>query len=162
MSHQSAHNPYAPAQPGPADLSQPLYGASFGEAVKRFFKKYATFSGRASRSEYWWYMLFNFVVYTALAVITNLGVNSYGEPTGLGIIAALLLLAFSLGVLVPGIALLVRRLHDGGFSGWMALLGLVPFVGGLIILVFTLLPSKPEGARFGAGAQQQYAAYPQA
>ena len=57
------------------------------------------------------------------------------------------MLAF-LAIAVPSIAVTVRRLHDAGFSGWLYLVNLVPYVGGLVILVLTILPSKPEGARF--------------
>ena len=168
MSQHSAPNPYAPAQPGSADLSQPLYGAGIGDAVKRFFKKYATFSGRASRSEYWWWMLVNFAVITVLSTWTGIAAAGSvdtvtGELTGSGfMVPYALIMIWSLATLVPSLALMVRRLHDGGFSGWLILLGLIPFLGGIAILVFSLMPSKPEGARFDAGAQQQYAAYPQA
>ncbi len=167
MSQHSAPNPYAPAQPGSADLSQPLYGAGIGDAVKRFFKKYATFSGRASRSEYWWWMLVNFAVITVLSTWTGIAAAGSvdtvtGELTGSGfMVPYALVMIWSLATLVPGLALMVRRLHDGGFSGWLILLGLVPFLGGIAILVFSLMPSKPEGARYDAGAQQ-YGAYPQA
>ena len=57
-----------------------------------------------------------------------------------------------LAVIVPSLALTVRRLHDVNFSGWMILIGLVPFLGGLALLVFTILPSKPEGQRFDVPA----------
>ena len=167
MSQHSAPNPYAPAPTGAADLSQPLYGAGIGDAVKRFFKKYATFSGRASRSEYWWWMLVNFAVITVLSTWTGIAAAGSvdtvtGELTGSGfMVPYALLMIWSLATLVPGLALMVRRLHDGGFNGWLILLGLIPGVGGIAILVFSLMPSKPEGARFDAGAQQ-YGAYPQA
>lgn len=162
MSQQYAQNPYSPTQSGPVPLSQPFYGASFGEAIKRFFKKYATFSGRASRSEYWWVFLFQNAVVLVLSVLTAMNVDSSGDPTGLGIVTTLLLLVYILGAFLPALALFVRRLHDGGFSGWLALLAFVPLVGWLAFPVFGLMPSKPEGARFDAGAQQQYAPYPPA
>ena len=167
MSQHSAPNPYTPAQPGTTDLSQPLYGAGIGDAVKRFFKKYATFSGRASRSEYWWWMLVNFIVITALVIwMFAAAVGSVdpvtGDLEGTGFLFPYALIGlWSLATLVPSLALTVRRLHDGGFNGWLILLGLIPGVGGIAILVFSLMPSKPEGARFDAGAQQ-YGAYPQA
>lgn len=168
MSVQNAQFDSAPSVK-PEDLSQPLYGASFGQAIKRYFKKYATFSGRASRSEYWWVMLLNTVITTVLYVWMMMSmVNDInpvtGELTGYAfMVPAGMMILYSLAVLVPGIALLVRRLHDGGFSAWFILLSFVPFVGGIAILVFSLLPSKPEGARYDAGAQQQqYLPYPQA
>nr|WP_318241763.1 DUF805 domain-containing protein [Arthrobacter pullicola] len=149
-------------------LSQPLYGASFGAAVKRFFKKYATFSGRASRSEYWWFMLFQAIVITVLYIGLMISIVSSidpytGEPTNYTFMLPMsLMMIYGLATLVPGIALSVRRLHDAGLSGWLYLVILVPVIGGIAVLVFSLLPSKPEGARFDAGAEQQYAPYPPA
>ncbi|WP_312182395.1 DUF805 domain-containing protein [Arthrobacter sp.] len=166
MSQQYAQNPYAPAQPAPGDLSQPLYGANFVESIKRFYKKYATFSGRASRSEFWWFMLFQAIVvtvlYAGLMVAMFSSLDPYtGEPTNYSFMLPMaLMMIYGLANLVPGIALTARRLHDGGFSGWLYLIVFVPFFGGLALIVLTLLPSKPEGARFDLGAQQQYAPYP--
>ena len=148
-------------QPGYSNavpLSQPLYGASLGDAVRRFFKKYATFTGRASRSEYWWWYLVSFVVtgvLQGLALATG-GVGAIAEDgtaqaPGAGYwIFTILLLIWALATIVPSIAVLVRRLHDANFSGFFVFIGLIPFVGGIILLVLTILPSKPEGARFDA------------
>ncbi|MDQ0104695.1 uncharacterized membrane protein YhaH (DUF805 family) [Paenarthrobacter nicotinovorans] len=146
--------PYA-AQAGEPPLWAPYYGAPIGAAVKRFFKKYAAFSGRASRSEYWWVALVLGVVGFVLQILTGLlgaagsTTTSTGNVPGPGgIVGLILIFVFYLAVLIPSIALLVRRLHDGNFSGWLALLGLIPFVGGLALLVFSLLPSNPAGQRF--------------
>jgi len=158
-----------PAAPVPATsvpLDQPLYGASFVEAIKRFFTKYAVFSGRASRSEYWWVVLFNVLVQVliwvpgiVLGIATGTpGYTSTGSPTTTPgpIFAVFVILAvlYYLATVVPGIAVGVRRLHDANLSGLLFLLILVPSFGGLIILVLTLLESNPQGARFDAGAQQ--------
>lgn len=134
-------------------LWAPLYGASAPEAVIRFFKKYATFSGRASRSEYWWVTLVNGVVsnlFYFLAVFA--GVN---EANVLAAIAVGLLCAWGLATLVPAVALVVRRLHDANISGWMALLGLIPLAGGIILLVFVLTGPRPEGQRFDSFGSTQ-------
>lgn len=146
--------PYA-AQAGEPPLWAPYYGAPIGAAVKRFFKKYAAFSGRASRSEYWWVALVLGVVGFILQILTGLlgaagsTTTSTGNVPGPGgIVGLILIFVFYLAVLIPSISLLVRRLHDGNFSGWLALLGLIPFVGGLALLVFSLLPSNPAGQRF--------------
>lgn len=141
---------------GAVPLSAPLYGATLGDAVRRFFTKYATFSGRASRSEYWWWFLVSFVVsgvLQLLAVVTGgpggvAADDTYQAPGAGYVIFSIITLIWALATLIPSIALLVRRLHDGNFSGFFAFLGLIPFIGGIIILVLTLLPSKPEGARF--------------
>lgn len=145
------------AQTGEPPLWAPYYGAPIGAAVKRFFKKYTAFSGRASRSEYWWVALALGVIGIVLQILTGIlgaagaTVSADGTSTVPGpgaVVGLILIFAFYLAVLIPSIALLVRRLHDGNFSGWLALLGLIPFVGGLAVLVFALLPSNPAGQRF--------------
>jgi uncharacterized membrane protein YhaH (DUF805 family) len=145
-------------------LDKPLYGASFGQAVQRFFRKYATFSGRASRSEYWWAVLFLFLVNLliwipgiALGVATGTPtIDSSGRdsvsPGPAFVPFAILGILFFLAVIVPGIAVTVRRLHDANLSGLFYLLGFVPSVGGIILLVLTVLESRPEGARFDKAA----------
>jgi uncharacterized membrane protein YhaH (DUF805 family) len=176
------HGPqqYGPGQVGPGGgrrpepaLDQPWYGATFVGAVRRFGKKYATFSGRASRSEYWWWAL----VYGVLALVfqalylpasarASLAMSRsmeestrvpdpfafYGQyfhtlftpfVTGLFIVWGVV----SLALLVPTLALTVRRLHDVNFRGWWILLQFVPF-GAIAVLVFTLLDPNPAGQRF--------------
>ena len=151
---------YAPQQQkqstGPVPLWAPLYGASLPAAVSRFFKKYATFSGRASRSEYWWWtlvavivsMILNFIMLmagSAGATRAADGTTVPGPGFSIGLILAGI---WFLAVIVPSLAVTVRRLHDANFSGWMYLLVLVPFAGGIIMIVLTAMGSKPEGQRF--------------
>ncbi|MCD2440782.1 DUF805 domain-containing protein [Agromyces sp. SYSU K20354] len=137
-------------------LSAPLYGASFGQAVSRFFTKYATFSGRASRSEYWWWALANVIITSVLygvmmtlifsgATTSETGAMVPGPLFGLGVA---LYGIWALVVLVPGLALVWRRLHDTNRSGGFFFLAFIPFVGSIILLVFMLLESNPAGARF--------------
>jgi uncharacterized membrane protein YhaH (DUF805 family) len=141
-------------------LWAPYYGAPIGEAAQRFFKKYATFTGRASRSEYWWWTLISGVVSIVLNIIMSVAGAAGATADGLGntvpgpgaVIGVILLVIWGLAVVVPSLALVVRRLHDVNFSGWMILIGLVPFIGALALLVFMLLPSKPEGQRFDVPA----------
>ncbi|MCI4011224.1 DUF805 domain-containing protein [Brevibacterium sp. ZH18] len=152
----------------PEDLSLPLYGASFGQAVKRYFKKYATFSGRASRSEYWWVALFGFLIQLIPLVLIIVGVAmsagsaaaadpydpaamqaaSSGAGSIVGLIGTVLMGLLGLAMIVPTLALTWRRLHDGNFAGPFFFLTFIPTVGSIILLVLTLLPSKPEGQRF--------------
>lgn len=148
-------------QPG----SQPGVPVGPGQAIKRFYKKYAQFSGRASRSEYWWIALFMFLVYALFTVListvgsevvssntvssaTSYSYSARSEPNGLGIFLSLLFLVFLLAHIIPSIALAVRRLHDVNMSGFLYLLSLIPFLGSLILLVFYVLPPNPAGARF--------------
>jgi uncharacterized membrane protein YhaH (DUF805 family) len=138
-------------------LSQPLYGASIGQAVSRFFKKYATFSGRASRSEFWWwYLVFAVVTAVLYAIAAAVGAAGatvsddgttlvYGPSFWLGSIPYI---AWGLATVIPWLALAWRRLHDTNRSGWWYFIGLVPVVGAIILIVFFLLPSDPAGARF--------------
>jgi uncharacterized membrane protein YhaH (DUF805 family) len=142
-------------------LEWPHYGISFRGAIVRGFRKYATFAGRASRSEYWWWTLFIAVVVFVLALpAAVIGIQTSpdgGRTPGLPAVPLLVLLTlFYLAVLVPSIAVTVRRLHDGGYSGWLVLLGLIPSVGGLILLIFALLPPSPAGAKYDPAP-----AYPQ-
>lgn len=139
------------AQTGEPPLWAPYYGAPIGAAVKRFFKKYATFSGRASRSEYWWVALFLGVVGIVLQILAGvLGAagattTSSGTVPGPGfVIGVIIYVVFYLAILIPSLSLLVRRLHDGNFSGWLALLVVVP----IVVFVLSLLPSNPAGQRF--------------
>lgn len=134
-------------------LFRPLYGATFGAAVKRFFTKYATFAGRASRSEYWWVALFNVLVALVASTLVLVGgglsmeANSTEMPPGVAA-GVLLVTVYGLATFVPQAALTVRRFHDGYFSGWLVLLALVPVVGELIVLILVLMPSHPAGQRF--------------
>ena len=113
----------------------------FQTAVRTVFAKYADFSGRARRSEYWYFVLFNFLV---SLVITGIGgmifrdwlVNAFN---GL----------YSLCVIVPALAVLVRRLHDTGKSGWFALFALIPVVGVFIEIYFLVQDSDPGRNLYG-------------
>lgn len=141
----------------PDDLTLPLYGATFGQALKRFFKSYATFSGRASRSEYWWVQLFiTLVSFVAMVLVIATGAISAGmaaetgEPgwaIGVLIFVGILMTVFALGIIVPSLAISWRRLHDANFAGPFWFLSLTS-VGSVVVLVFTILPSNPEGQRF--------------
>jgi uncharacterized membrane protein YhaH (DUF805 family) len=135
-----------PASGDPGTLDLPYYGIGFGAAVQRAFKKYARFDGRASRSEYWWYALGVGLIFLVLYIPLLIGIST--ESTALTLIFGLVFLVFALATIVPSIAVGVRRLHDGGFSGWMYLLGFIPGCGGIIQLVMMCLPSKPEGAKY--------------
>ena len=111
----------------------------FGDAVWMVLSKYATFSGRATRPEYWWWFLFWVITYVATIVLDSaLGAN--------GVLELLVVLA----LLLPNISVTVRRLHDTGRSGWWFLINLVPCVGWIVLLVFTLEPSKGPN-KYGPG-----------
>jgi uncharacterized membrane protein YhaH (DUF805 family) len=93
-------------------------------------KKYAQFEGRARRKEYWMFVLINFLIAIVLGVVDN-ALGLVGS-SGIGMLGGL----YALAVLVPGIAVGVRRLHDTGRSGWWLLIGFVPLIGAIVLLVF--------------------------
>ncbi|ROS52644.1 DUF805 domain-containing protein [Frigoribacterium sp. PhB24] len=141
---------------GTVPLWAPLYGAGPVVAATRFFKKYADFTGRASRSEYWWVVLANSVLYIVLGVVGLLAglpgsTTDYDgtlEP-GPGFIPVGFVFAILLfGTIVPFLSLGARRLHDINVSGWLLLINLVPYLGGFVIFILSLLGPKPAGARF--------------
>ncbi len=109
-------------------------------------KKYADFSGRARRAEFWWFWLMNLAVVIGLRIVASiLGVVS----DALGSLVALLIPLYWLAVFIPSLALAVRRLHDTNKSGWWLLIGLIPFVGAIILLVFYLLDSDRGANDYG-------------
>lgn len=113
-------------------------------------KRYADFNGRSRRKEYWMFTLFTFIVYAVLYALMFMGMDyTTGKPGGLGMLAMGLLAIFALGVLVPSIAVAVRRFHDQDKSGWFVLLAFIPFIGGLILLVFMCLEGTRGPNRFG-------------
>ncbi|MCC7635413.1 DUF805 domain-containing protein [Stenotrophomonas rhizophila] len=110
-------------------------------------KRYAQFDGRAGRKEYWMFQLFLFLV--ILVGYAGMGIGVAMESNLLTGLFGVLLGVFSLAVIVPAIAVGIRRLHDIDKSGWFLLVGLIPFVGGLVLLVFNVLPGTPGDNRFG-------------
>jgi len=101
-------------------------------------KKYAVLSGRARRKEYWMFFLFNVIIGLVLGFIEALA----GGP---GVIAGI----YSLAVLIPGVAVFVRRLHDTGRSGWWFFIAFVPLVGGIILLVYMVQDSQQGDNQYG-------------
>lgn len=128
----------------------------FTEAIKSVFSKYAKFSGRASRSEYWFFQLFNFFIYLILVGIpTVIGAISSGldgavETMGVSVIIYYI---YCIAVFIPGLAVLVRRLHDTNRSGYNFFWVFLPVIGGILLLVFTLMPSNPGDNAYGEQPQ---------
>ncbi len=130
------------------------------------FKKYAYFAGRSRRSEFWFYALYNILVLIGfkLAYAIAVGVGSsamkHKSPEGIppmqGVgaiaLAVVICLAFALyvvGVIIPSLAVIIRRLHDSGRRSWWLLLAVVPVFGLIVLLIFMLLGSKPVENRYG-------------
>lgn len=105
---------------------------TFTESVKTCFTKYADFKGKASRSEFWWWALFCFIAGICLSIINQR-----------------LSWAFTVATLLPYVAVSTRRLHDVDKSGWMQLVGLIPFIGWILVIYWLAQESKPT-ARFAS------------
>jgi uncharacterized membrane protein YhaH (DUF805 family) len=106
--------------------------------------KYATFDGRARRSEYWYFVLFYVLILVGLTFVDGL-IGTLNEEAGIGVLGVL----FALGTMVPGLAVTVRRLHDINRSGWWVLIGLIPLIGDLVLIVFAVQDSQPGTNKYG-------------
>lgn len=124
----------------------------FLEAVKSVFSQYATFSGRARRSEYWFFYLFNilavFIFMILGAILGGIFGGGSGAAGGLGV-GYILYILYALAAFIPSLAVTVRRLHDTNRSGVNILWVLLPLVGGIILLVFMLSDSYPGQNQYG-------------
>jgi len=105
---------------------------TFGESIRTCFSKYATFDGRASKSEYWWWFLFSFLAQAATGIVSE-------ALAGL----------FSLAILLPSLAVGARRLHDTDRSAWFLLLWFVPLIGWIFLVVWCMQDAK-EPNRFSS------------
>lgn len=102
------------------------------QSISSVFSQYFGFNGRASRSEYWWFFLFQFIIAVVLSIVIPI-----------------LYWIYFLGTIIPYLAVAIRRLHDTGRSGWWILIGLVPIFGGIILLVFFVIGGDRGQNRYG-------------
>lgn len=112
-------------------------------AVRSTLSQYAGFSGRARRSEFWFFQLFSVIVSIVATALDALIGSDLGGGTGV------VSLIVSLGLLLPSLAVFWRRMHDTGRTGLWFFLGLIPFVGWIILIVFAVQDSQPGANRFG-------------
>ena len=129
---------------------------TFQEAISSAFSNYANFSGRARTSEYWYFCLFNIIVSMVLSALMRLTAGS-----AMFNIFRIIEVVYSLAVLIPGLAVAWRRLHDIGRSGAWYLLMLVPFVGVIVLLVWFCKDSQPGVNEYGPCPKDfdQYSSY---
>ncbi len=121
-------------------VERPSGSLGFGDSIAIGFSKYANFRGRARRSEFWWWALFNFLIQVVLNIFD--AVVLPGSIIGLSMIAGL-------GLFIPNLAVSVRRLHDIDKSGWWLLICFIPLAGAIVLLVFDCLRGTPGPNRFG-------------
>jgi uncharacterized membrane protein YhaH (DUF805 family) len=114
------------------------------------FNNYATFSGRATRSEYWFFVLFN-IIFIILAMLLD---NAFGTTIKMGYGVSLpygyIYIAYVIITLLPGLSVGVRRLHDVGKSGWFFLISLIPIIGAIWLLVLLFTDSNVGENKYGA------------
>ncbi len=130
----------------PATSLTYLQGApvGFGEAIRQACRNGFAYRGRASRSAYWWFLLFQGVVFAVVAIASTPLAGNKGASLAIAIISSLPLLYLEMATL----ALWVRRLHDTDRSGWWILILIVPYVGAITLLIFTLLKGTPGPNRY--------------
>ena len=113
-------------------------------------KKYAVFQGRARRKEYWMFYLVNLIIAFGLGMLE--GIMGLGLTEGLGMMAGLYLLL----VLLPSLAVSVRRLHDTGRSGWWLLIAFLPLIGALVLLFFSIQDGEPGENEYGVNPKPAF------
>lgn len=122
---------------------------NFTAAIRSFWSRFADFKGRSRRSEYWYVQLFLVVTNLAVAgidlALMDGDVDRFIANGGGGIVGLIWIFA----TIVPALAVLIRRLHDTGKTGWWALVGFIPFVGAIVLLVFTVTDSSPGENKYG-------------
>lgn len=125
----------------------------------RPLKRYADFEGRAPRAEYWWFVLFQWLVLIALiigAVTLSGGFSSANpEPQPLFWVFIVPLGLAALALIIPNLAVQVRRLHDQNLTGWLILIFFIPYIGGLIAIIFMCISGTSGPNRFGADPYEE-------
>lgn len=125
---------------------------SFKEAITSVFNNYANFSGRARRSEYWYWYLFTMIVNGVL----NAGRGAAGDGTAMATLFTVLSSIVALGFLIPGLAVAWRRMHDIGKSGGWIFIALVPIIGWILVLIWLFKDSDPGENQYGPNPKEVY------
>ena len=147
---QDSGNQYIQIYGNPGDSGLAPIKVDFTTAFKRAFRKYATFKGRASQSEFWFFTLGNLVVIFSLFTLArSIGVEPSGDTNGIGTILGLAVFAWYLVSFLPALGLLVRRLHDTGHSGWFYWIVLIPLIGAIILLMSLAKKGDVDSNQYG-------------
>ena len=135
----------------PAFSPRPQQMMGFMDALTTVFRnKYATFSGRASRSEYWWAYLGYFVIATVLQIFALVGGIILIDAGQLAILPTLIALVGIFALIIPTIAVSVRRMHDTGKSGWMLLILIIPCIGFILWIVWMVEDGQAHDNAYGS------------
>lgn len=117
------------------------------------WKKYAVFSGRARRKEFWFFTLVNAIIKLVLLLLAF----SPGLPGSVNLLFFILIYAYAFAIFLPSLGVVMRRLHDTGRSGWWCLIPLIPIIGAIVLLVFTVQDSQPGSNQYGANPKEAIA-----
>jgi uncharacterized membrane protein YhaH (DUF805 family) len=120
----------------------------------KVLNNYATFSGRARRSEFWFFVLFNMIFALVAMGIDNVLGTTFKMGYGVSLPYGYLYLVYVLAVLIPGLAVAVRRLHDVGKSGWMYFIVLIPIIGSIWLLVLFFTDSEVGSNKWGENPKE--------
>jgi uncharacterized membrane protein YhaH (DUF805 family) len=115
------------------------------------FRKYAVFKGRSTRSEYWYFTLFNILAVGVFGLIDQL-MGTFNFDAGYGPLSAI----YTLAMILPGLGVSIRRLHDTGRSGWWFMITIIPVIGLLVFWYFALLDSDPNPNEYGESPSWKY------
>ena len=118
------------------------------ECYLEVLRNYAVFDGRARRKEYWMFVLANIIIGVIAGFIAGI-LGSF-----LGMIVNIMVVLYTLAILIPSIAVGVRRLHDTGRSGWWILIGLIPLIGAIVLIMFTIQDSAPGENEYGPNPKE--------
>lgn len=118
----------------------------------KVLKQYADFNGRARRTEYWMYLLFNIIFLIVAAVLDNVLGLKFNSQVPYGFIYMI----YSLAVFLPGLAVAVRRLHDVGKSGWFILISLIPIIGGIWLIILMATDGTPGTNEYGVNPKENF------
>lgn len=131
---------------------------TFSQSIKSVFSKYFDFSGRATRSEYWYFYLFNFLVVMVYYIALFATLISGGSDSAGSAFLAVVFLIYSLAIIIPSLAVTVRRLHDTGHSGWWIFLNLLLVIGSIVLFIWFITDSDPDTNEYGDNPKQEYTA----
>lgn len=122
--------------------------------------QYANFSGRARRKEYWYFYFINFLISFGIGIVS--GLAGFMKPgSGLALASSALIIIYSMAILIPSLAVGVRRLHDTNRSGWWLLIGFVPLIGAIILIIFFVEDSQPGANQYGKNPKPAVTPKPQ-
>ena len=123
----------------------------FTNYIDNITKKYSTFEGRATRSEFWYYTLLSNIIYIALLFVSSIAtlIQASLNIDFLSSLVSTFTLVWLIGTIIPGMALTCRRLHDTDKSGWLQLLILIPLIGPIVLIVFFASAGTEKENRFG-------------